>query len=269
MVKKAEEGTDVNKLIAGKFKTQEDFDKSILEAVKKKHGEDLEGFYNSLSGDLSQDSSEDADSTDAEDTTDGSDTTENDDSDASDEANEDNSEDKTDDDSDDSDIIDLDPHMEKFVEEFQADGKLSSESYETLKEAGYEKPMVDTFLKGVQATMGELKARVGGEENYAEMQTWAAKNLDDASIDLFNTDMNSGDQAKMERAVDLLKAKYVEANGGFAPKKRVNPTGGEINTSVSGYQSIDEMKADMKDPRYQTDRAFRQKVREKIRNGNI
>lgn len=42
MIKKAEAGTDPNKLIAGKFKTQEDFDKSILEAVKKKHGGKLQ-----------------------------------------------------------------------------------------------------------------------------------------------------------------------------------------------------------------------------------
>jgi hypothetical protein len=253
MIKKAEDGTDPNKLLAGKYKTEADLNNGILEALKAKHGGDMEKAYKELAGNLSSDSDVN-DKSGSDSNSDANErqtnSTEKANEDTTEKANEDTTEDSADE-----NLGDLTPHMNQFVQEFN-DGGLSDDSYEKLNAAGYDKPTVDTFLKGVQATQNEMFDKVGGKENYQTMLSWAADNLSDSEIDLFNEDINSGDMARMNRGIDTLAGRYVKEKGGFKPTKRLSPEGGEINQGTNGYESLEQMKTDMKNPLYQTDPAF-------------
>lgn len=263
---KANAGTDPQKLIAGKFKTQEDFDKSILEAVKKKHGDDLESYYNSLSGDLSTNAegSQTGETQNTQQNTEG----DNQNANADNSAGDNNAAgDNVDDDG--QQQVDLQPHVDDFVQEFTNDGKLSDNSYQILEQAGYDKTMVDTYMAGVAAQRDALFARVGGQDSFFQMTEWAGKGgMSEAQVDNFNNDINSGDVVRMEAAMDNLAVAFRAAGQQVAPN-RIQPNNINTGSGVQGYTHIDQLKADQADPRYQTDASFREQVKEKLRLGSI
>jgi hypothetical protein len=291
MIKKAETGVDTNtqsELIAGKYKTQEEFDKAIVSAYRKKHGDDVEAAFKTLTGDLSSESNTntndsqtdeekaaaekaaadkaaaDADTrTDAQKTADAAKELadkEADDAQAALDAQTGNEGDagNTED-------------MNNFVTEYNKDGKLSDESYTKLNTAGYDRAMVDTYMAGITVQRDQLFEIVGGKENFFQMTEWASEDggMSESDIALFNEDLNTGEPAKMQRAVNTLKTAFVTAGQKTAPGKRIEPT--DVNTAgaVSGYTHIDQLKADQRDPRYKASAAFRAEVKEKIRLGKI
>jgi hypothetical protein len=262
MIKKADEGTNTathkdDQLFAGKFKTQEDMNKGIMEALKKKHNGDMEAAYKELAGNLSNDSS-DAANDPQNDSTDDS---QNADADADDQTV-----DQTDN-TDDSDSTAL--NMDHYVQEYVKDGKISEESYESLNKAGFDRAMVDTYMVGIKGQQQALMGRVGGEDSFYQMTEWAGENMSEGDIKLFNDDLNSGQMPKMERAMDFLKQKYDGAGQRVAPTKRIEPEGGEITPGVTGYTHLDQFKADQANPLYKTSAAFRAQVKEKLRRGSI
>jgi hypothetical protein len=260
MLKKAESGTDnanhnANELFAGKYETKEEFDKAILSAYHKKHGDKVEEAFKTLTGDLSQTSDADKKVID-------SNTDANTDADA-----------KTDndDDSDNDDNVDLSGDMSNFVQEFNKDGKLSDESYTKLETAGFDRAMVNTYMAGIATQRDALFEIVGGKGNFFQMTEWAAEDggMSEGDIKLFNEDLNTGEPAKMSRAVNTLKTAFDGAGKKTAPALRLEPK--EVNTAggVVGYTHIDELKADQANPQYKKSAAFRAGVKEKIRLGNI
>lgn len=153
--------------------------------------------------------------------------------------------------------------FEAFNKEFQETGELTAESYAKLEKAGIPKVMVDSYIAGQQAVLETVQARVfgyaGGQENYQAMLEWAASNLDKADIEAFNAAVARG-PADQKFAVDALYTRYKGAVGS-------NPNllkGGGAAPDAVGYASRAEMVADMKDPRYQNDPAYRAKVQAKI-----
>jgi len=291
MIKKAETGTNnaANsdpELFAGKYKTKEEFDKAILSAYHKKHGDKVEEAFKTLTGDLSSESNtnvndsqtpeekavaekaaadkaaaEAADTrTEAQKTADAA--KELADKEAADAADASAAADKS---------VQVNANMETFVGEFNESGKLSDDSYGKLEEAGFDKPMVDTYMSGIAAQRDGLFNLAGGKESFFQMTEWAAEDggMDEASINLFNEDLNSGDMAKMSRAITTLKTSFAAAGQKTAPGKRIEPTNPNDATGITGYTHIDELKADQKNPLYKTSAAFRATVKEKIRLGRI
>jgi hypothetical protein len=274
MVKKSEDGLDVNKLFAGKYKTKEEFDKGIVAAFHKKHGDDAEDAYGKLSGDLSGDKNIDPNAKDPDpiEKKVDNDDTRTDAQKAADSAKEVADKEaeaaKADKPLDDR-FSDINPHMEKFVTEWTDDGALSTESYGLLEKAGYDRATVDTYLTGIQAQQKEIYDKVGGQDNFGQMAEWASENASKDQIELFNDDMNSGNKAKMHRAVETMRNLFVAKEGGFAPKTRLSPEGGEINTGVAGYTHPDQFKKDQANPLYQTSSEFRAQVKDKLKRGSI
>lgn len=137
-------------------------------------------------------------------------------------------------------------------------GGLTEESYTTLAERGFSKEVVDTFVAGQKAIAVQgneaTYALVGGEEAYAGMIAWAGRNIDKAEALQFNAALKTDGRAM---AVKGLWARH-RADAG------VQFIGGSNERGASAYANQMEMMTDIKDPRYQTDAAFRARVQSKV-----
>jgi len=296
MIKKAEEGTNTasnqgGDLFAGKYKTKEEFDKAILSAYHKKHGDKVEDAFKQLTGDLSDSSNAsndqqtpeekaaaekviadkaaadkaaaDADTrTEAQKLADAAKIKADADAQAAADAQTDNNANADN---------ALNEDMETYVGEFNESGKLSDASYGKLAEAGFEKPMVDTYMSGIAAQRDALFSIAGGKESFFQMTEWAAEDggMAEADVTLFNDELNSGDMVKMQRAVTTLKTAFTAAGKRTAPGRRIEPTNPNAPTGITGYTHLDQFKADQRNPEYKKSAAFRAEVKEKLRLGSI
>lgn len=158
--------------------------------------------------------------------------------------------------------------LAEFSTEFSKSGSLSAESYTKLEAAGYPKAIVDGYIAGQQALAVQFESEVksaSGEVPFDDVHAWAATNLSPADATAYNAAIDSGDVAKAKLAVQGITAKYQAAY----------PPEGQLVTGKSGvpqgeaYESLAQMKADMADPKYKNDPAFRAKVASKLGNSNI
>jgi hypothetical protein len=130
--------------------------------------------------------------------------------------------------------------------------------------------VVDQFIDGQKARVSNYSAEVmkvaGGQEQYAEMVTWAKSNMSDAEIGKFNEAVDSFDVTSAKMAVDALKSRFTSARGS-APKLIT----GE-NTTPSeqqGFSSTFEMTKAMSDPRYKSDPVYRKSVEQRAMLSNF
>ncbi len=105
----------------------------------------------------------------------------------------------------------------------------------------------------------------GGEANYNRIIEWAGANLDDRSIDAFDSVVDSGNSAAIGIAFQGLQAKYNEANGyeGRMLQGKAPSRSGDV------FQSQAQLVAAMGDPRYDNDPAYRQEVVEKLERSDL
>lgn len=160
--------------------------------------------------------------------------------------------------------------LSELETQWRADGKLSEENMAKLAKAGFSEQDVATYIAGRQALMAQydnevMAATPGGSEKYGEMVEWAKANLTDADIKAYNDAVSSGNAAQAKLAVAGLGAKFMAAVG-----NEPDLSAGRTNTSPTDvYESIAQMKADMADPRYEKDPAFRAKVQAKLGRSDI
>lgn len=155
-----------------------------------------------------------------------------------------------------------------FAQEFMDTGKLSDATYAAMAAKNIPRAVVDAHIAGQQALADSYRsnvmAAVGGEENFTAMSKWAGVNVPQAELVAYNKAVDSGDIEVVRLAVEGLYSKYTAANG-VQPKL----LGGSRSESHEVYQSTAQMIADMKDPRYQKDPAFRASVEQKLARSNI
>lgn len=108
----------------------------------------------------------------------------------------------------------------------------------------------------------EMQNRVGGPDQYKQMMEWAVQNFPQSEIKTFDSIIDSGDMTQIAMAVDAVAKRYYDANGidGNLVQGRAAP-----NKSQS-YRSQSELIADMNDPRYDNDPAYRNDVMNKLAN---
>ena len=153
--------------------------------------------------------------------------------------------------------------VEKYTREYLVEGELSEESMQELEEAGFDRDMVEQYLDG-QKAIAQLRESAayevtGGEDKFQAMQEWARENYSEDEITTFDNAV-VGTQEEMIAAIQEMKSKYIAANG-----SEPNLVDGQNGvTGNQGYESLAQMKADMKDPRYKTDPAYRRQVEQKI-----
>ena len=160
-------------------------------------------------------------------------------------------------------------NFDDYSTEYAENGELSQGTYDALAQAGIPPELVDQYIAGQEAQMNahrdSILADAGGTETYNNMTEWAADTFSDAEIDTFNDAVNSGDANLTRMAVAGLKARY-EASVGSEPSRMVS---GEAASGGSAYRSVAEMMADMQDPRYHNDSAFRSDVQAKLSRSDI
>ena len=171
--------------------------------------------------------------------------------------------------------------IESASNEFNEKGELTAETIDKFSSMS-SKELVEAYMQ-VQADLpkasqenqvedlttaaiNEVKNFAGGESAYQNMVQWAGENLDQNSIDAFDSIVNSGSVEAIKLAVSGLRSQYENANGyegrmlsGKAPKE-----------TKDVYRSQAELVAAMSDKRYDRDPAYRQDVIEKLeRSDNL
>lgn len=153
--------------------------------------------------------------------------------------------------------------------EYAESGDLSEDTRAALTAQGIPEAMIEQHLSGLDASADAYRAglvsEVGGDAAYTELVTWAKTNLSEEDIVAYDEAVNSGDVARAKAAASGLKARHASTEG-VTP----NLIGGENVEGVGGaYQSRVQMTADMNDPQYKKDPAFRKMVADKIAKSNI
>ena len=110
------------------------------------------------------------------------------------------------------------------------------------------------------AQVNSVMNAAGGEAQYNRIVEWAASNLDNRSIDAFDSVVDSGNPAAINIAFAGLQARYNDANGyeGRMLQGKAASSSGDV------FRSQAELVAAMGDPRYDTDPAYRADVIEKL-----
>ena len=155
---------------------------------------------------------------------------------------------------------------EKTIEKFSS--MSSSDLVNAYIEAQKQNPQLNANQAPAtlsDAEVNQVQNAAGGLAEYNKVIDWAGSNLDNKSIQAFDSVVDSGNIAAINIAFQGLKSKYIEANGyegrmltGQAPKKQ-----GDV------YRSQAELVAAMSDPRYDNDPAYRADVIEKLSQSDV
>lgn len=155
----------------------------------------------------------------------------------------------------------------KFSKEFMEKGTLSDESYVELEKGGFSRQVVDAFVQGqtaiVQKTISDLHGVCGTKENFDAMRQWAAT-LPVPERAAYETAVASGDPEAIVANAKALFARF--AREGKPPSLIGGRTSG---VTGNGFRSTAEVVAAMKDPRYNSDPAYRAEVAERIKSSNL
>ncbi len=160
--------------------------------------------------------------------------------------------------------------MASIEAEFSEKGELSTETYESLEKAGFNKETVDAYIAGQQALAEQVQARyeqhVGGADKLNSMIEWAAGNLSEAEKVAFNDTIEKGSEETVKLALSGLQAKFENANGN-EPKL----VGGNTPKASDGskFRSVAEVTEAMRNPKYTTDPAYRADVEAKLGRSDI
>lgn len=161
--------------------------------------------------------------------------------------------------------------FDALSKEFFDKGELSSETYDALAARGIPKEAVDSYVNGQQAIANQIRAdilgKVGGEEKYVEMVSWASDNMSTDEVVAYNAIMNSGDGTQIALAVEGLRSRFVTANG--EQPQLLNGGSGHNQNAGDVFRSVAELTTAMKDPRYPTDPAYRNDVQLKLGRSKI
>ena len=159
-------------------------------------------------------------------------------------------------------------NMEDLEAEFEKDGQLSSESYLALERAGIPRSTVDNYISGIQAQseLIELKAyeAVGGKERYQALAGWAADNLSEDEIEAFNSTLSNPTGAQFKLALAGLQARYEASNGSMTDNLI-----GKGRASPDVFESMEQLRVAMSDPRYAKDTAYQRQVAAKLQRSNL
>ena len=164
-------------------------------------------------------------------------------------------------------------------EEFSEKGELNAETLEKFSSMS-SRDLVNAYMEIQKnspdlaepaadisdASVNEVKNFAGGEQAYENMVNWASQNLDQKSIEAFDSIVNTGSVDAIKLAVSGLRTQYENANG----YEGTMYTGKAPQTSKDVFRSQAELVEAMSDRRYDRDPAYRQDVIEKLeRSDNL
>lgn len=143
----------------------------------------------------------------------------------------------------------------------EMDGKSVAEMYLQYRDQ-VEKQQAPTLT---EESAAQLKQMVGGDTQYQSMMEWANDNLKQEEISMYDAVMESGNALAAYWAVQAMAYRYGDSVG--REGKLVTGRGGADAKDV--FRSQAEVNRAMKDPRYDSDPAYRQDVFDKLSRSNI
>ncbi len=153
------------------------------------------------------------------------------------------------------------------TQEYQENGELSAETYETLAKSGLNKMMVDNYIAGQQAIINqqqmEITNEIGGLQEYQKLSAWAAETLSDDDLEAYNETVESGTVSQAKFAIKSLYSQFQAAGSPKLVQGSVNGTG------VPPFQSRAQVTQAMKDRRYDSDPAYRDEVLKRLARSNV
>lgn len=159
-----------------------------------------------------------------------------------------------------------------LTKEYTENGSLSAESYKQLEDGGISNDMANQYIAGQKALGAQIgndvKNTVGGEDNYNGMVEWAKNNYSPEQITAYDNAVNSGNIELAKMAAKGLQSDYQSTTGVEGEVyggKQAAPEGGQGDV----FRSNAEVTTAMKDPRYDSDHAFRQDVRDKLERSDL
>lgn len=159
--------------------------------------------------------------------------------------------------------------FDSLQNEYNEHGELGEAALQKLADAGFSNDLVKSWIQGQEALNTSYQTAVyetvGGEESYKEMLSWAGDNLSQAEISAYDRAVDSGDIEMVKMAVAGLKSKYQTVEG----SDPILVSGQSTSSSGGTYSSWAEVTRAMKDPRYESDPAYRQTVANKLDRSNV
>lgn len=134
---------------------------------------------------------------------------------------------------------------EDLATTYQQDGKLTEQQYQSLKAAGYPKPVVDAYVQG-QVAQGQLRENqqgqirnqatemVGGEQQLNTLLQWASSMPDVRKADI---NRRLGDPSLYAGALTELQAEHSRAVGAGNARPLIEGT--HSSTSAAGLPASD------------------------------
>tara|TARA_Y100000361_G_scaffold67705_1_gene59622 strand:- start:5846 stop:6613 length:768 start_codon:yes stop_codon:yes gene_type:complete len=151
---------------------------------------------------------------------------------------------------------------------YNENGELSEDMYKGLADAGIPKELVDSYIAGQEAILGnetkQIQDSIGGPEVYESMVEWAQNNLTDEEITAYDDVVSEGTLEQSKMAVAGMFARFKDA-GGKAPELLSGSTTG---SAVKPFRSAAQVTEAMRDPRYQNDPAYRAEVERRLAVSN-
>lgn len=263
MLAKADTGLDPNanannageQLLAGKYKSEAELNKGVTELLKMQHPNmSVEDIYKGIETGKLVPSSTASANDQAGDKDTGGDTKTDAERAAEKAAQE-------------SELGTLDP-VALSLERDENDGQLTPETRDKIiNEYKIDESTLNTYLAGLTALeeqfVGKVYEITGGEESYQAMIGWMNESLTQDDRDAFNDQLATQDITKVKVAVDGMNARF-KAVAGDNPTNLLRPNNSQTDIVSGGYSSKAEWHADIKNPLYNTDPAFREKVMAKL-----
>jgi len=160
----------------------------------------------------------------------------------------------------------------KYSEEFGSSGEISDASRDELVKMGLPREMIDGYIEGQQALLSNhlnsVYAEVGGEGNYASMVEWAKGNLSENDQAVFNEAVMSGTPEQMMFAIRSLASRWTAEEPMSTQGSLIQGDTGTQGAS-GAFQSVAQLTAAMKDPRYIKDPAYRKDIETRLSHSNI
>ncbi len=154
--------------------------------------------------------------------------------------------------------------------EWAEKGELSAETFAALEKVGLSKEMVNSYIAGQTAIVGNLQeAAYGpfeGATGYETAANWAAATLTEDEIKALDVQLLSNNPAIVKQGAKALAERYAK-DADVEP----NTIRGDSNNAAAGgsYASSREMMKDMNSALYRTSQAFRDQVALKLSRSNI
>lgn len=155
--------------------------------------------------------------------------------------------------------------------EYEADNKLSDESYKALEKAGYSRHFIDSYIQGQESIAEKFVTKVvdyaGGKERFDKIVTHMKASSPESVESLYEA-MERQDLKSIRTIINLGMQSHTKKFG-KAPARNLTKAAPSTPAkraaqAVQGYGSRQEMINDMSKSEYRLDPAFRAKVEAKV-----